>query len=65
MQFTLHAIMQDILRTEEYLTHLAYLFEEGISLTNDLEASKLYHNIAYAARKESSFFAPYIKGSLF
>ena len=53
------------LKSEEYLTHLAYLFEEGISLTNDLEASKLYHNMAYAARKESSFFAPYIKGSLF
>ena len=38
MQFTLPAIMQDILRTEEYLTHLAYLLEEGISLTNDLDA---------------------------
>ena len=38
------------LKSEEYLTHLAYLFEEGISLTNDLEVSKLYHNMAYAAR---------------
>ena len=53
------------LKNEEYLTHLAYLFEEGISLTNDLEASKLYHNIAYGARRESLFFAPYNKGSLF
>ena len=53
------------LKTEEFLTHLAYLFEEGISLTSELEASKLYHNIAYGARRETSFFAPYIKGSLF
>ena len=53
------------LKDEEYLTHLAYLFQEGISLTSDLEASKLYHNIAYGARRESLFFAPYNKGSLF
>ena len=46
------------------LTHLAYLFEEGISLTHELDASKLYHNIGYAARRESLFFAPYNKGSL-
>ena len=51
------------LKSEEYLTHLAYLFEEGISLTHELDASKLYHNMAYAARKESSFFAPYVRGS--
>ena len=53
------------LKTKEFLTHLAYLFEEGISLTHELEASKLYHNFAYGARRETSFFAPYIKGSLF
>ena len=53
------------LKDEEFLTHLAYLFEEGISLTPELEASKLYHNVAYGARRETSFFAPYIKGSLF
>ena len=53
------------LKDEEFLTHLAYLFKEGISLTNELEASKLYHNIAYGARRESLFFAPYNKGSLF
>ena len=53
------------LKNEEFLTHLAYLFEEGISLTSELEASKLYHNVAYGARRETSFFAPYIKGSLF
>ena len=52
------------LKDEEYLTHLAYLFEEGISLTHELDASKLYHNIGYAARRESLFFAPYNKGSL-
>ena len=52
------------LKDEEYLTHLSYLFEEGISLTHELDASKLYHNISYAARRESLFFAPYIKGSL-
>ena len=57
--------MQDILKNEEFLTHLAYLFEEGISLTSDLDASKLYHNVAYAARRESLFFAPYNKGSLY
>ena len=53
------------LKDEEYLTHLAHLFEEGISLTHKLDASKLYHNIGYAARRETFFFAPYIKGSLF
>ena len=53
------------LKDEEYLTHLAYLFEEGISLTHDLEASKLFHNIAYGSKRESLFFAPYNKGSLF
>ena len=53
------------LKNEEFLTHLAYLFEEGISLTPDMEASELYHNVAYGARRETSFFAPYIKGSLF
>ena len=52
------------LKNEEYLTHLAYLFEEGISLTPDLDASKLYHSIGYAARRETSFFAPFVKGSL-
>ena len=41
------------------------MFEEGISLTPDLEASKLFYNIAYGAKRESLFFAPYIKGSLF
>ena len=51
------------LKSEEYLTHLAYLFEEGTSLTHDLDPSRLYHNMAYAARKESSFFAPYVRGS--
>ena len=51
-------------KDEEYLNHLAYLFEEGISLIPDLDASKLYYNIGYAARRESLFFAPYIKGSL-
>ena len=51
------------LKSEEYLTHLAYLFQEGISLTPDLDASKLYHNMAYAAGKGSSFFAPYVRGS--
>ena len=53
------------LKDEEFLTHLAYLFEEGISLIPDLDASKLFHNIAYGAKRESLFFAPYSKGSLF
>ena len=53
------------LKNEEYLTHLAYLFEEGVSLIHELDASKLYHNFSYAARRESAFFDPYIKGSLF
>ena len=65
MLFTLHAIMQDISKNEEFLTHLAYLFEEGISFSPDLEASKLYPNVVCGARRETSFFAPYIKGSLF
>ena len=52
------------LKDEDYLAHLAYLFEEGISLTSDLDASKLYYNIGYAARRETFFFAPYVKGSL-
>ena len=43
--------MQDILRSEEFLTHLAYLFEEGISLTPDLEASKLYHNMLHMVQE--------------
>ena len=51
------------LKSEEYLSHLAYLFEEGTSLIPSLDPSRLYHNMAYAARKESSFFAPYVKGS--
>ena len=50
-------------KSEEYLSHLAYLFEEGTSLIPNLDPSRLYHNMAYAARKESSFFAPYVKGS--
>ena len=53
------------LKDEEFLTHLAYLFEEGISLIPALDASKLFHNIAYGAKKESLFFASYNKGSLF
>ena len=53
------------LKDEEFLTHLAYLFEEGISLIPALDASKLFHNIVYGAKRESLFFAPYIKGSLF
>ena len=51
-------------KDQEYLSHLAYLFEEGISLISDLDASKLYYNIGYAARRETFFFAPYIKGSM-
>ena len=51
------------LKSEEYLTHLAYLFEEGTSLIPDLDPSRLYHNMAYAAEKGSSFFAPFVKGS--
>ena len=65
MLFIQPVLMQDILKDEEYLTHLAHLFEEGISLTHKLDASKLYYNIGYAARRETFFFAPYIKGSLF
>ena len=53
------------LKDEKFLTHLAYLFEEGISLIPALDASKLFHNIAYGAKRESLFFAPYSKGSLF
>ena len=52
------------LKDDDYLIHLAHLFEEGISLTSDLDAQKLYHNIGYAARRETFFFAPYVKGSL-
>ena len=51
------------LKDEDYIAHLSHLFEEGISLTSDLDASKLYHNIGYAARRETFFFAPYVKGS--
>ena len=53
------------LKDEEFLTHLAYFFEEGISLIHDLDTSKLFHNITYGAKRESLFFAPYCKGSLF
>ena len=48
---------------QEYLSHLAYLFEEGISLISSLDPSKLYYNFGYAARKETFFFAPYVNGS--
>ena len=48
---------------QEYLKHLAYLFEERISLIPELDISKLYYNFGYAARKETLFFAPYVNGS--
>ena len=51
------------LRNDEFLTELAYFFEEGISLTNALNSSKLFHNIAYDAKRESLFYAPYGKTS--
>ena len=50
-------------KDQEYLSHLAYLFEEGISLISELDASKLYYNFGYAARRETFFFAPYVNGS--
>ena len=53
------------IKDDEFLTHLAYLFEEGISLILDFDSSKLYHNFAYGARRESLFFAPYCKRSLY
>ena len=52
------------IKDQEYLSHLAYLFEERISLNSDLDASKLYYNLGYAANRETFFFAPYVKGSL-
>ena len=50
-------------KSQEFLSHLAYLFEEGISLIPSLDPSKLYYNFGYAARKETFFFAPYVNGS--
>ena len=52
------------LKDDEFLTELPYLFEEGIPLTNALDTSKLFHNLAYGAKRESLFYAPYCKGSL-
>ena len=51
--------------TQIYLDIETNFNHQLISLTPDLEASKLDHNVAYGARRETSFFAPYNKGSLF
>ena len=51
--------------TDEFLFELAYIFEEGVSPTNALDTSQVFHNLAYAAKRKSLFFAPCCKGSLF
>ena len=53
------------IKNDEFLTELAYLFEEGTNLTATLDASKLFPNFAYGSKRESLFYAPHCKGSLF